>query len=170
VALLLVAAIAIIGAATSGGDKTADTTKPRGTPRAQTTPKATATATATATQAPAQTQSTPAPSGDPAQLNNQGFALFRQGRFGEAVPYFQKAVEGCGSSTAVNPCAYATYNLGAALNRSGHPDQAIPVLQQELDRWPDNQPGTVHRELKAACKATGQKCNQGGGGNQDGGD
>jgi tetratricopeptide (TPR) repeat protein len=171
VVLLLIAAVAIIGAATSGGGdggtQTAQkTAQPKATATPEKTPEATPTPDATNAPGPAATADALA-GGDPAKLNADGYRLFQAGRYGEAAPYFQKAVDTCGGSTAIDPCGYATYNLGAALNRAGHPDQAIPVLIQRLQRWPGDQPGTVYKELKDACKATGQKCSRGGGG--DGG-
>jgi tetratricopeptide (TPR) repeat protein len=47
--------------------------------------------------------------------------------------------------------AYALFNLGKSLNRSGRPDEAIPYLEQRLS-WPD-QRETVQAELNAARKA-----------------
>jgi tetratricopeptide (TPR) repeat protein len=44
--------------------------------------------------------------------------------------------------------AYALYNLGNALRLSGHPEEAVPILEQRLAI--PNQRGTVKRELEAA--------------------
>ena len=156
--LLAIAVVAIVGAITSGdGGQHARATPTPGKkkqPKAAATTAPQQTATPDATNAPG-----PAASGDdPAQLNSEGYRLFQAGSYAESIPHFQKAVDACGDSTAVDPCAYATYNLGAALNRSGHPADAIPVLQQELERWPQNQPSTVRKELESACKASGQEC------------
>jgi tetratricopeptide (TPR) repeat protein len=81
-------------------------------------------------------------------LNAQGFALINEGRPAEAVPILRQAVgsfpEG---STDIN-YAYALYNLGNALRLSGHPDEAVPVLEERL-RIPD-QRATVAAELARA--------------------
>ena len=53
----------------------------------------------------------------------------------------------------MDPCGYAMFEKGLALNRSGKPDEAIPVLQERLDRFGDNEKGEVAKELKAAQKA-----------------
>jgi len=79
------------------------------------------------------------------------------------VDDLRKATQECGTSLSLT-CAYATYNYGAALNRAGDPSAAIPVLQRRLDRWPDNQPDVVRRELAAACDAAGQDCGGSSGG------
>ena len=159
--LLLIAGLAIAGAVTDGGEEGAQrpdepeataTREPERTPRAEKTPRPTPTATQEA-------QSTPAApaGGNPAQLNDQGFALFQNGQYAESIPYFERAVEACGDSLE-DTCAYATYNLGAALHRAGRSAEAIPILQRRLERWPDNQPEVVEAELAAACEAAGQDC------------
>jgi serine/threonine protein kinase len=88
---------------------------------------------------------------DPARgaaLNEQGFGLLRNGDYAGAVPILQKAVASWpGDSTDLN-YAYALYNLGVALNRSGRPDEAIPYLEKRLN-W-SNQRGVVKKELKLA--------------------
>jgi serine/threonine-protein kinase len=162
-ALLAVAAIAIAAASTGGADgnqtadkpasQTAKKSQPKATPTAKATPESTpaSTPTATPTAAPAE------PSGSPAQLNDQGWRRFTAGDYAGSVPFFQKAVEACGDSRELSPCGFATFNLGAALNRSGHPDQAIPYLEKRLQVWGYNQAGTVRKELNAAYKATGRK-------------
>jgi tetratricopeptide (TPR) repeat protein len=125
----------------------AATPEPTPEPTTEPTPEPTPTATEEA-----------APSGGNAQtLNDQGFTRFQAGDYAGSVPYFRRAVSACGSSTETT-CAYATYNLGAALNRSGDPASAIPFLQQRLERWPNDQPGTVRAELQQACQAAGQDC------------
>jgi serine/threonine-protein kinase len=93
----------------------------------------------------------PAPaasSGGGAELNSQGYALIGQGRYQEAVPVLQRAVESFPSGTTDLTYAYALYNLGHALRMAGRPDEAIPVLERRL-RIP-NQQATVERELNAA--------------------
>ena len=88
--------------------------------------------------------------GDPAALNDQGFALNGKGSYAEAVPLLQQSVDGYRSAGRTKELnyAFALYNLGVALNRSGNPAAAVEVLQERL-RYP-NQAGTVRRELRDA--------------------
>jgi serine/threonine-protein kinase len=152
---------AIVGAAlaivlTSGNDngsQTAATTPKSSQPARERTQTAAPAAPPAAQEQPQQTTPTapaPAAGGDPAALNDQGFALNQQGSYGEAVPLLQASVEGyrsAGRTKDVN-YAYALYNLGVALNRSGNPAAAVEVLQERLS-YP-NQRGTVQRELRDA--------------------
>jgi tRNA A-37 threonylcarbamoyl transferase component Bud32 len=152
--LAIIAVIALAGALGGGGNdgQQAEST-PEPTAEAKKKPKADATPepTAAATEAPT------TPTGDPAALNDKGFALMNQGKYAEAVPILEQAVDACGDSTSLT-CAYATYNYGSALHRSGDSAAAIPVLQTRLERWPDNQPDVVRAELAAACEAAGADC------------
>ena len=66
----------------------------------------------------------------------------------------QGAVDACGDSTALDPCAYAVYNLGFALNRAGRPEEAIPYLERRL-AISNFKRGEVQRELAAARAAAG---------------
>jgi len=160
---LVIAAVAI--AASTGGD---DPVTQAGTPERErqatrtrtpaAEPTADAPATATATPASTAASTAVAESGDPSALNDEGFELSDAGEYAAAVPILQRAVAACEGNTSVDPCAYATYNLGVALNRSGQPAEAIEVLQAELERWPDNQPETVTAELSDACDNAGQDC------------
>jgi serine/threonine protein kinase len=88
---------------------------------------------------------------DPARgaaLNDQGFALMQQGDFAEAVPLLEQAVASYPEDSQDIGYAYALFNLGKSLNRSGRPDEAIPVLERRL-AFPD-QRETVERELDLA--------------------
>jgi serine/threonine-protein kinase len=111
-----------------------------------------------ATQAPPATQQAPpakAGGGDPAALNDRGFALSNAGRYAEAVAPLQAAVQGFRDQGRTDEITYAfsLFNLGVALNRSGNPAAAIPVLQERLKYA--NQRATVQRELDAARAAAG---------------
>ena len=55
-----------------------------------------------------------------------------------AQKLLKQAVDACGESTSTT-CAYAMFNYGKSLNRSGDANAAIPVLETRLQRWPDNQ-------------------------------
>jgi eukaryotic-like serine/threonine-protein kinase len=118
--------------------------------------------------APAEPEAAPAPApesepeADPqpasggtsgAELNDQGFALMQQGRYDEAVPILQRAVDSFPEGTTDLNYAYALFNLGAALRRAGRPEEAIPVLERRLQI--PNQTGTVRRELEAARREAG---------------
>jgi serine/threonine-protein kinase len=157
----VLAAIAIVAAASGGPDGGRQAAAPTATPGAKTKkkqqPEAQATPTPAATATAAPTQAPAAATGDPGALNDQGFALMRRGDYAGAVPILEQAVNACGDSTSLT-CAYATFNYGSSLNRSGNPGAAIPVLQRRLDRWPDNQPDTVRAELARACDAAGRDC------------
>jgi serine/threonine-protein kinase len=95
-----------------------------------------------------------APTGESAaSLNDRGFALMQAGRYGEAIPILQAAVQRCGASTEL-VCAYALYNLGRSLRLAGRPAEAIPVLERRL-RYP-NQRDVVAAELEAARRQAGR--------------
>ena len=128
------------------------TPKPKRTPTPAPQSTAAPEPTATATPAPA---ATPAPTTatDPAtarSLNDRGFALMQARRYDEAIRQLQQAYELCRGSTQLDPCGYATYNYGAALRRSGNPAAAIPILEERMERFGDNQYGDVSEELAAA--------------------
>jgi serine/threonine-protein kinase len=113
------------------------------------TPAPTATApAATAPPVPA-TQPAPADGRSPIQLNDAGYALSQQGRYTEAVPLLQHAVDGFRAQrrTTELPYAYALYNLGYALARTGREADAVPLLQERL-RVSDDQRGVVRREIR----------------------
>jgi serine/threonine protein kinase len=94
----------------------------------------------------------PAPDADGASLNKQGFTLMNQGRYDEAIPVLQRAVNSLQGSGDLN-YAYALYNLGRSLRLAGRLDEAIPVLEQRLQIR--NQTGVVRRELEAARREAG---------------
>jgi tetratricopeptide (TPR) repeat protein len=97
--------------------------------------------------------SAPSSSVEGASLNAEGFSLINQGRAPEAVPILQRAVDSYPEGTTDLTYAYALYNLGNALRLSGHPEEAIPVLERRL-RIP-NQRSTVAAELARARAEAG---------------
>jgi eukaryotic-like serine/threonine-protein kinase len=108
--------------------------------------------------APAPTQEQPAPEEsagtDPAEgasLNEQGFDLMSQGRYDEAIPILQRAVDSFPAGTTDLNYAYALFNLGQSLRLAGRPDEAVPILEQRLQI--PNQTGVVRRELALARAA-----------------
>ncbi|MGN6276201.1 MAG: protein kinase domain-containing protein [Solirubrobacterales bacterium] len=92
------------------------------------------------------------------ELNERGYAMIQAGEYEAAVPVLEEAVASFPKGTEDIDYAYALFNLGAALRLSGHPEEAIPVLEQRL-QIPD-QTETVEQELEAARAEAGQ----GGGG------
>jgi serine/threonine-protein kinase len=170
-ALVLVAvigAIALANRGDGGGEQ----------PRAQSTPEATAepteTATAEETATPEETateeqtaspspspdpteEATQAPSGEPdlqaaTQLQVEGFNARRAGDFETALAKAEEALQACGGAKELSPCGYALFEKGAALNGLGRSEEAIPILEQRLDEYGDNERGEVERELKDARK------------------
>ena len=82
----------------------------------------------------------------------------------KALTLSQQALDKCGSSNELDPCGYALFEKGLALNRLGRPDEAIPVLQDRLNRFGDNEGGEVAKELKDAEKKAKKGDVRGGGG------
>jgi serine/threonine protein kinase len=93
-------------------------------------------------------QSSSGDSSSGAELNKQGFDLMNQGRYADAIPVLEQAVESFPKGTTDLNYAYALYNLGRSLRLAGQPDKAIPILKQRL-KIP-NQTETVRRELELA--------------------
>ena len=98
----------------------------------------------------------PAASGqaDGARLNEQGFQLMNEGRYDEAIPILQRAVDSFPAGASDLNYAYALFNLGRSLRLAGRPDEAIPILERRLQI--PNQTGVVRRELELAREAAGQ--------------
>ena len=55
----------------------------------------------------------------------------------------------------MSPCGYALYEYGKALRLTGNPQEAVPLLEQRLQRFPKDQRKTVEKELREARKAAG---------------
>jgi eukaryotic-like serine/threonine-protein kinase len=89
-----------------------------------------------------------------AQLNEQGFDLMSEGRYEEAIPILQRAVDSFPAGTTDLNYAYALFNLGQALRLAGRPDEAVPILERRLQI--PNQSGVVRRELALAREAAGR--------------
>ena len=101
-----------------------------------------------AAPAPSQEEQQPSDGTSGADLNAQGFDLMNQGRYDEAIPILQRAVDSFPSGTSDLNYAYALFNLGKSLRLAGRPDEAIPILEQRL-KIP-NQTETVRQELELA--------------------
>jgi serine/threonine-protein kinase len=141
--------------ATASPEKTREptpTASPDPTETASPEPTGTPTAEPTASATPDQTAGAP-PSGSPAQLQAKGHQALLGGDLDGALTNLKAAVDACGSSTQVDPCAYAMYDYADALVKAGRPAEAVPVLEARLQRF-DNQNGTVKALLKQARKAS----------------
>jgi tetratricopeptide (TPR) repeat protein len=161
-ALLLIAVFGFLllsggdGGRSDGGRAESEATA---TPTAERTPEATREATPEATEeATPEPTATAEPSGGTdleraAQLQVQGFNARRAGDYEQALALSQQALDACGDTKQLSPCGYALFEVGAALNALGRPDEAIPYLEQRLEQYGDNSSGEVKAELKAAKKA-----------------
>jgi eukaryotic-like serine/threonine-protein kinase len=108
--------------------------------------------------APAQSQSsssttptTPAPP-TAEQLQLTGHSELLAGRYPEAIATLRKAVSAADRGSITY--AYGLYDLGVALLKSGHPSDAVPILEQRL-KIP-NQTPVVQQTLDEALQASGQ--------------
>jgi serine/threonine-protein kinase len=147
-----------------GGQQQAESTPQRTeTPSKSEEPKDTATPEPTAeetqTATPEATE-TAAPSGEvdldkARDLQVQGYNARLAGDYEKSLELSQQAIDACGKSNELDPCGYALFEKGLALNRSGKPDEAIPVLEERLDRFGDNESGEVQKELDDAKKKAG---------------
>ena len=101
-------------------------------------------------RAPVEAPAEPAVGGaaEGALLNERGFELIGQGRYGQAIPILERAVRAFPEGTSDLNYAYALYNLGHALRLAGRADDAVPILERRLRIA--NQTETVRRELEAA--------------------
>jgi serine/threonine-protein kinase len=148
---LLFGAIALAAVLSGGGDQQQAASRPPASERKAPESTPTAEATPEQTQTPEPTPEAPQPDEAAASgLNSQGFGLMNAGRYDEAVGPLRQAYDACKGSSALDPCGYAIYNLGRSLRLAGSPDEAVPVLEERLQRFPDNQPGTVEEELALA--------------------
>jgi hypothetical protein len=103
----------------------------------------------------------PAPvTGDAAALQAQGHQELLAGNYPAAISTLHKAL--AAASPGGLTYAYALYDLGDALLRSGNPAAAIPVLQQRLKI--NNQIPVVQALLDQALRAAGQAPAAGGSG------
>jgi predicted Ser/Thr protein kinase len=170
VVLLAVLAFALLSGGDDGRPGAGDTAQQRDQPReesrrestatsspeptAESTPAATATPTATPTVEPSGGRDLARAS----QLQLQGFQARRAGDFQRALTLSQQALEACGGVKRLDPCGYALFEVGAALNGLGRPQEAIPVLERRLQQYGDNESGEVQAELdKARAAVEGEK-------------
>jgi serine/threonine protein kinase len=157
--VLLAAAALVIGViaalAAGGDDKSSSRGEAGSATKARSTKTTAASTPKKAAPKPAAAQPTTTPSAptgaDPVALNNQGYALIQRKQYAAAIPFERQAVAGyrARKETSGTNYAYAIYNLGTALNRSGASSEAIPYLEERL-RISNDRPGEVKQELAAA--------------------
>jgi hypothetical protein len=145
------------------------TATPAKTAKAKPTATATATDTPAATATPTATASAGAPSLATARkLQLAGYNARLAGDYGTALQQARAALQACGSAHQLDPCGYALFEEGAALNRSGDPAAAIPVLQDRLSSYGDDASRAVTKELRdATARASGKKPKKNGRGKGD---
>jgi len=145
VLLGVLAAVLLSGGGDPGGDRASDseqTQRPQtdSTPEPADEPTTPTPEEETTPQEPAPDEPAPEepPAGtvDPeegARLDAQAFGLIQQGQYAEAVPIARQAVASFADTSTEMNYAFALYNLGTALNRSGNPDEAIQYLEKRLE-------------------------------------
>jgi tetratricopeptide (TPR) repeat protein len=159
--LVLLAVVAFVllsggDGGSNGGERSAATPQATAKPRKKATPTPTAERTpeptATSTPAPTATPEAPAATGleRARQLQVEGFNARRAGNYDEALALSQQALAACGDTVRLDPCGYALFEVGAALNALGRPDEAIAPLEQRLELYGNN--AEVKAELKKARK------------------
>ena len=89
-------------------------------------------------------------------LDARGYGFIKQERYADAVGPEQQAVDGFRErqQTSNTNYAFALYNLGTALHRSGRSSDAIPYLEERLKISNDRR-SIVEKELAAARAAAG---------------
>jgi serine/threonine protein kinase len=119
------------------------------------TPAPTATATPKAKKTPKPKPAPPAAGGSASQLQLQAYNLNNAGKYDQALPLAQAAVQkGCKGNASVSPCGYALYELGRAQLGTGDAQGAVKTLQTRLDRYPTDQRSTVEALLNKAKAKT----------------
>jgi eukaryotic-like serine/threonine-protein kinase len=100
-------------------------------------------------------QTRKAPPKTPNQLNTAGYRKLLDGDFEGALPLLQRSVEGFRAANATDSVEYmyALFNLAQALRQTGHPAEAIPILEERMTY--DNQRKVVREALKLARAEAG---------------
>ena len=163
-ALLAILAIVAIAVLASGGDPEPQQSADGGGSAEQ--PGEQPEGQATEPQATEEQPAEPAPEEPPAdtgggtdaaegaRLDAQAFELIKQGDYAGAVPIARRAVASFPEDDTSANHAYALFNLGTALNRSGNPDEAIPYLEKRLS-FSNDRREVVEAELADARKNAG---------------
>jgi eukaryotic-like serine/threonine-protein kinase len=104
------------------------------------------------TTATTATTAAAAPASDPHALNDQAYALMKQGNYAAALPLLQQAVQALEGQTGDIYTAYANYNLGITLMNVGQCSEAIPYLETSRALQPGRH--EVQQALHQARKCT----------------
>jgi eukaryotic-like serine/threonine-protein kinase len=127
-ALLLAAGILAAALLARDDPNEAAKTVPRMVKETVTLPATTVVQTVT-TEAATTAPETPAPSGNPSELNDQGFELMQAGNYEAALPLLEQAVAGL-SGSGETAEAYASYNLAATRLALGRCDGVLELLDR----------------------------------------
>jgi len=85
-------------------------------------------------------------------LNDNGFALQRQGNYAAALPLLQQAVQKLAGTGPSDPYeGYANYNLGYTLYRLGRCDEAVAYLKRAEHLEPDRSEPRAIRQQAQRC-------------------
>jgi serine/threonine-protein kinase len=154
-ALLLVAGV--LAAALLAGDDTKETatTAPQTVKETVTLPARTVVQTVTTEAAPTTAPTTTAPSGNPSELNDQGFELMRAGNYEAALPLLEQAVAGMAGSGETAE-AYASYNLAFTRLALGRCDGVVELLDRsEAVQGGRKEISRLRREARKNCDERG---------------
>jgi tetratricopeptide (TPR) repeat protein len=116
-----------------------------------TLPATTVLQTVTSEAAPTATE-TPAPSGNPSELNDQGFELMKAGNYEEALPLLEQAVAGLSGSGDLAE-AYASYNVAFTRLALGRCDGVGELLDRsEQIQGKRKEISRLRHEAKKSCE------------------
>ena len=103
------------------------------------------------TQPPPSEPAPTTPSGDPASLNDQGFALMQAGDYESALPLLEQSVAGL-SGSGSTPEAYASYNLAFTRLALGNCDGVLELLDRsEAVQGERKEITRLRREAERSC-------------------
>ena len=159
--LALILAAGAVGAAvaaivTSGDSAPTVVTRTIAGPRGTTTVQRTVTHETTAPAPPPPAPPPPPPpavgAADGHTLNDNGFALQRQGNYADALPLLQQAVQKLAGAGPADPYeGYANYNLGYTLYKLGRCDEAVAYLKRAEKLEPDRSEPRAVRQQAQHC-------------------
>ena len=147
----------LLAAALFAGDdpKETATTIPQTVKETVTLPGTTVVETVTTEAAPTTAPTTTAPSGNPSELNDQGFELMRAGNFEAALPLLEQAVAGLAGSGETAE-AYASYNLAFTRLALGRCDDVVALLDRSEEVQGERKEITkLRREARKSCDEEG---------------
>jgi serine/threonine-protein kinase len=138
-----------------GGDEDAAPTGPQTVKETITLPATTVVETVTTEAAPTTAPATTASSGNPSELNDQGFALMREGNFEAALPLLEQAVAGLAGSGELTE-GYASYNLAFTRLALGRCDGVVELLDRSEEIQGERREiSRLRREARRGCDEDG---------------